>query len=89
MIEIENEVTGAQLEALDATQEWGRYEASPLQPGYGVTIGNALRRVLLSSLEGAAVTSIQVRDVYHEFSSIPGVKEDVTQIVLNVRKIRL
>ena len=54
-----------------------------------MTLGNALRRVLLSSLEGAAVTSIQVRDVYHEFSSIPGVKEDVTQIVLNVKKLRL
>ena len=54
-----------------------------------MTLGNALRRVLLSSLEGAAVTSIQVRDVYHEFASIPGVKEDVTQIVLNVKKLRL
>ena len=54
-----------------------------------MTIGNALRRVLLSSLEGAAVTSIQIRDVYHEFSTIPGVKEDVTQIVLNVKKLRL
>jgi DNA-directed RNA polymerase subunit alpha len=60
-----------------------------LPAGYGVTIGNALRRVLLSSLEGAAVTSIQVRDVYHEFSTIPGVKEDVTAIVLNVKKLRL
>ena len=57
--------------------------------GYGVTLGNALRRVLLSSLEGAAVTSVQVRDVYHEFSSIPGVKEDVIQIVLNLKKLRL
>ena len=54
-----------------------------------MTIGNALRRVLLSSLEGAAVTSIQVRDVYHEFASIPGVKEDLTQIILNVKKLRL
>nr|MBA3958885.1 DNA-directed RNA polymerase subunit alpha [Chloroflexota bacterium] len=57
--------------------------------GYGTTLGNALRRVLLSSLEGAAVTSIQVRDVYHEFSSLPGVKEDVTAIVLNIKKLRL
>lgn len=89
MIEIENAIEGAQLAPIEETQDWGRYEASPLQPGYGVTIGNALRRVLLSSLEGAAVTSIQVRDVYHEFSSLPGVKEDVTQIVLNVKKIRL
>ena len=72
-----------------SSRPYGKYEASPLPAGYGVTIGNALRRVLLSSLEGAAVTSIQVRDVYHEFSSIPGVKEDVTQIVLNVKKLRL
>ena len=85
MIELEN----AQIEPVEELETYGKYEASPLPAGYGVTIGNALRRVLLSSLEGAAVTSIQVRDVYHEFSSIPGVKEDVTQIVLNVKKLRL
>jgi DNA-directed RNA polymerase subunit alpha len=85
MIELEN----AQIEPVEELDTYGKYEASPLQAGYGVTIGNALRRVLLGSLEGAAVTSIQVRDVYHEFSSIPGVKEDVTQIVLNVKKLRL
>jgi DNA-directed RNA polymerase subunit alpha len=86
MIELEN----PQIEPVGEPQEsFAKYEASPLPAGYGVTIGNALRRVLLSSLEGAAVTSIQVRDVYHEFSTIPGVKEDVTQIVLNVKKLRL
>src|SRR6187399_1831007 len=85
MIELEN----AQLEPVEELETYGKYEASPLAAGYGVTIGNALRRVLLSSLEGAAVTSIQIRDVYHEFSTIPGVKEDVTQIVLNVKKLRL
>jgi len=86
MIELEN----PQIEAVGETQDWyAKYEASPLPAGYGVTIGNALRRVLLSSLEGAAVTSIQVRDVYHEFSTIPGVVEDVTAIVLNVKKLRL
>jgi len=86
MIELET----AQIESVEeANASSGRYEASPLPAGYGVTLGNALRRVLLSSLEGAAVTSIQVRDVYHEFSSIPGVKEDLTQIVLNVKKLRL
>jgi len=86
MIELEN----AQIESVEEpSASSGRYEASPLPAGYGVTLGNALRRVLLSSLEGAAVTSIQVRDVYHEFSSIPGVKEDLTQIVLNVKKLRL
>ncbi len=65
------------------------FEVSPLQEGYGVTLGNALRRVLLSSLEGAAVTSIQIHGVFHEFSTIENVKEDVTQIVLNVKKLRL
>jgi DNA-directed RNA polymerase subunit alpha len=86
MIELEN----PQIEPVGEPQEsYAKYEASPLPAGYGVTIGNALRRVLLSSLEGAAVTSVQIRDVYHEFSTIPGVKEDVTQIVLNVKKLRL
>jgi DNA-directed RNA polymerase subunit alpha len=85
MIEIEN----TQIEPVEEVGTYAKYEAGPLQAGYGVTIGNALRRVLLSSLEGAAVTSIQIRDVYQEFSTIPGVKEDVTQIVLNVKKLRL
>ncbi len=76
-----------QLEQLGSS--YAKFEAGPLPAGYGVTLGNALRRVLLSSLEGAAVTAIQIRDVYHEFSTIPGVKEDVTQIVLNVKKLRL
>jgi DNA-directed RNA polymerase subunit alpha len=86
MIELEN----AQIESIEELgASYAKYEASPLPAGYGVTLGNALRRVMLSSLEGAAVTSIQVRDVYHEFSSIPGVKEDLTQIVLNVKRLRL
>src|SRR6266550_889766 len=78
-----------QIESVEEAGFYAKYEAGPLEAGYGVTIGNALRRVLLSSLEGAAVTSIQIRDVYQEFSTIPGVKEDVTQIVLNVKKLRL
>src|SRR5207237_910804 len=61
----------------------------PLPPGYGTTLGNSLRRVLLSSLEGAAITSARVRGVAHEFSTIPGVKEDVVQMVLNLKQIRL
>ena len=85
MIEVET----PQIEPVEEVGTYGKYEAGPLQAGYGVTLGNALRRVLLSSLEGAAVTSIQIRDVYQEFSTIPGVKEDVTQIVLNVKKLRL
>src|SRR3954467_2403869 len=78
-----------QIEPVEEAGTYAKYEAGPLQAGYGVPLGNALRRVLLSSLEGAAVTSIQIRDIYQEFSTIPGVKEDVTQIVLNVKKLRL
>src|SRR5260370_4220907 len=85
MIELEN----PQSEPVEEAGTYAKHEAGPLQAGYGVTLGSALRRVLLSSLEGAAVTSIQIRDVYQEFSTIPGVKEDVTQIVLNVKKLRL
>jgi DNA-directed RNA polymerase subunit alpha len=85
MIELES----PQIEPVEELGTYAKYEAGPLQAGYGVTLGNALRRVLLSSLEGAAVTSIQIRDVYQEFSTIPGVKDDVTQIVLNVKRLRL
>jgi DNA-directed RNA polymerase subunit alpha len=85
MIELES----PQIAPVEERPSYAKYEASPLPAGYGVTLGNALRRVLLSSLEGAAVTAIQIHDVYHEFTSIPGVKEDVTQIVLNIKKLRL
>ncbi|MBO5035196.1 MAG: DNA-directed RNA polymerase subunit alpha [Oscillospiraceae bacterium] len=66
---------------------YGKYVVEPLERGYGITLGNALRRVLLSSLPGTAVTSIKIAGVQHEFSTIPGVKEDVTEIVLNVKAI--
>ena len=66
---------------------YGKYVVEPLERGYGITLGNALRRVLLSSLPGTAVTSIKVAGIQHEFSTIPGVKEDVTEIVLNVKSI--
>src|ERR671918_2522483 len=77
------------IEEVHSEGNLSRFEVTPLQEGYGVTLGNALRRVLLSSLEGAAVTSLQVNGVFHEFSTIENVKEDVTQIVLNVKKLRL
>ena len=77
------------IDEVHAEGNLSRFEVTPLQEGYGVTLGNALRRVLLSSLEGAAVTSLQVNGVFHEFSTIENVKEDVTQIVLNVKKLRL
>jgi len=77
------------IDEVHAEANLSRFEVTPLQEGYGVTLGNSLRRVLLSSLEGAAVTSIQINGVFHEFSTIENVKEDVTQIVLNVKKLRL
>ncbi len=67
---------------------WAKFEIEALYPGYGVTIGNSLRRVLLSSLEGAAVTQMKIKGVSHEFSTIPGVLEDVIQIMLNLKKLR-
>jgi DNA-directed RNA polymerase subunit alpha len=70
-------------------RNYGKFVISPLERGYGVTVGNALRRVLLSSLDGAAVSSVRVSDVLHEFSDIPGVREDVIQVTLQVKQIRM
>jgi len=70
-------------------RNYGKFVISPLEHGYGVTLGNALRRVLLSSLEGAAVTSIRIVDILHEFTDIPGVREDVLQVMLQVKQLRL
>ncbi len=77
------------IEVAAISKEYGKFVISPLAGGYGVTLGNALRRVLLSSLEGAAVTSIKVRDIYHEFSPIPHAKEDTTQLILNLKQLRI
>jgi len=71
------------------SRNYGRFVVSPLESGFGTTVGNALRRVMLSSLPGAAVTSIRVADVAHEFSAIPNVREDMTQIILQVKQIRM
>lgn len=71
------------------TDTYGRFECAPLERGFGLTLGNALRRVLLSSLQGAAITSIRIENVEHEFSTIPGVLEDVADIVLNLKEVRL
>lgn len=74
----------------DATsRNYGRFVISPLESGFGLTLGTALRRVLLSSLPGAAVTSIRVSDVHHEFSAVPGVREDMTQLILQIKQLRL
>jgi DNA-directed RNA polymerase subunit alpha len=74
---------------IDSTDFEGKFEFRPLEPGYGLTVGNALRRVLLSALEGYAITSIRIEGVDHEFSTIPGVVEDVTEIILNLKQVRL
>jgi DNA-directed RNA polymerase subunit alpha len=68
---------------------YGKFSCEPLERGFGITLGNALRRVLLSSVQGAAITSVQIDGVLHEFSSVPGVREDVTDIILNLKEIRL
>lgn len=73
---------------VDSTEFEGKFEFRPLEPGYGLTVGNALRRVLLSSLEGFAITSIRIEGVEHEFSTISGVVEDVTEIILNLKQVR-
>ena len=73
---------------IESSDNEGRFEFRPLEPGYGLTVGNALRRVLLSSLEGFAITSVKIEGVDHEFSTVPGIVEDVTEIVLNLKQIR-
>ena len=85
MVEIEK----PRIECMDSQEDvsYGKYIVEPLERGYGTTLGNSLRRILLSSLPGTAATSIKIAGVQHEFSTVPGVKEDVTEIVLNVKKI--
>ena len=85
MVEIEK----PRIECIESPEDGscGKFVVEPLERGYGTTLGNSLRRILLSSLPGTAATSIKIAGVQHEFSTIPGVKEDVTEIVLNVKKI--
>ena len=77
------------IESVETGLNYGRYKAEPLEPGYGTTIGNALRRILLRSLEGVAVSRIRIDNVWHEFSTVQNVREDVTEIVLNLKRVRL
>jgi len=79
----------ALIEIEESTEDYARIVAAPLPPGFGITLGNALRRVLLSSLQGAAVTSVRIDGVLHEFSTIPNVKEDTIEFLLNVKELRL
>ncbi len=80
MLEVEKETL---------TPFYGKFSAEPFERGFGITIGNSIRRILLSSLQGAAITSVKIDGVLHEFSAIPGVKEDVTEIILNLKEVRL
>ena len=73
---------------LEESSTYGKFEFRPLEPGFGTTIGNALRRILLSSLEGFAINTVKIEGVEHEFSTVPGVREDVTNIILNLKQVR-
>lgn len=88
MAALSNMVT-PKVEREAEARNYGKFVISPLERGYGITLGNAIRRILLSSLEGAAVSSIRITDVLHEFSDIPGVREDVIQVMLQVKQLRL
>lgn len=78
-----------EIEKESKTTHYGKFVAKPLERGFGITLGNSLRRILLSSIQGAAVVSVKIEGVLHEFSTIPGVKEDVTDIILNLKQLRL
>jgi DNA-directed RNA polymerase subunit alpha len=78
-----------EVEEAGHTPFYGKFVCEPLERGFGITLGNSLRRVLLSSLKGAAITSVKIDGVLHEFSTIPGVKEDVTDLILNLKQLNL
>ena len=80
---------GIHIEAETLTEFYGKFTAEPLERGYGITVGNSLRRILLSSLQGAAITAIRVEGALHEFTTIPDVVEDVTEIILNLKEVVL
>ena len=88
MLGMNNMVT-PKIERVAEARAYGKYEINPLDRGYGITLGNALRRVMLSSMEGAAVTSIRITEIDHEYDTIPGVQEDVLRLMLNIKKLRL
>ena len=86
-----NDILQPTIECKETSEDgsYGKYVVSPLERGYGTTLGNSLRRVLLSSLTGAAVTAIKIDNIYHEFTTVPGIIEDMTEIILNVKDIRV
>jgi DNA-directed RNA polymerase subunit alpha len=83
------EQLNAQVEIVQQTEDYAKFQVEPLERGFGLTLGNALRRVLLSSMPGAAVTAVRIERIYHEFATIPGVKEDTTELLLNLKQLRL
>ena len=87
MLEIEKPI----IECIEWNEDgtYGRYVGEPVERGYGITLGNAMRRILLSSLPGVATTSIKIDGVLHEFSTVQGVKEDVTELILNIKSLAL
>ncbi len=88
MLGMNNMVT-PKIERVAEARAYGKYEISPLERGYGITLGNALRRVMLSSMEGSSVTSLRITEIDHEYDTIPGFQEDVLQLMLNIKKLRL
>ncbi len=80
---------GVILDEASSTPTFGKFTIQPLERGFGVTLGSSFRRILLSSLTGAAITAIKIDGVLHEFTSIPGVVEDVTEVILNLKKVRM
>src|ERR1700730_1507677 len=82
-------MTTPAVKEIETGTDYGKFEIEPLEPGFGVTLGNSLRRVLLSSLPGAAITSVSIDSVAHEFSAIPQIREDVTEILLNIKEINV
>src|SRR5215210_4544398 len=86
---METIITAPRIETLEHTPDYGKFVVEPLERGYGVTLGNSLRRVLLSSIPGAAITYVKIDKVLHEFSTIPGVKEDTTELLLNLKNLHV
>ena len=78
-----------EIAEISEDKKYGKFVVEPLERGYGITLGNSLRRIMLSSLPGAAVSQVKIDGVLHEFSSIPGVKEDVTEIIMNIKNLAL
>src|SRR6185369_920714 len=80
---------GAEFQHVETRPDYGKFVAEPFEKGFGVTVANSLRRVLMSYIEGAAIVAVKIEGVSHEFSTMPGIKEDVTRLILNLKRVRL